>query len=104
MAIEMKDEKLVRVLGIHTNISHLSKENTYHISFLSNDQELPNVNIDVRIKKRFIENKNPFSRREIEILRLLAEGLTTRKAAKILNISPDTVRTDRKNILANGLQ
>jgi len=41
----------------------------------------------------------PFSSRQLEILRLLAEGSTTAEISKALFISSDTVRTHRQHIL-----
>ncbi|MEO1515001.1 MAG: response regulator transcription factor [Bacteroidota bacterium] len=40
------------------------------------------------------------TRREIEILKLLADGLTTAEIAKQLFISPTTVETHRRNLLS----
>jgi NarL family two-component system response regulator LiaR len=37
--------------------------------------------------------------REFEVLRLLAEGLSTKQMAKLLSLSPNTVRTHVQNIL-----
>lgn len=41
-----------------------------------------------------------FTNRELEIIRQLVQGKNSRQAADSLNISPETVRTHRKNILA----
>ena len=41
-----------------------------------------------------------YTSRELEIIKLLAEGLTAEEIASRLHISPDTVRTHRRNILA----
>ena len=54
--------------------------------------------------KTFTENKNEIyqyklSEREIEILKLLADGLTSSQIAEKLFISEFTVKTHRKNIL-----
>jgi DNA-binding CsgD family transcriptional regulator len=43
-----------------------------------------------------------FSDREKEIIRYLGMGHTSRQIAGLLNISNDTVRTHRKNILAKA--
>jgi len=43
---------------------------------------------------------NPLTTRETEILQLVAEGLTNQEIAGILFISPSTVDTHRKNIMA----
>lgn len=46
-----------------------------------------------------LNNDCPFSSRQIEIIRLLAEGKTTTDISKALFISADTVRTHRQHIL-----
>jgi DNA-binding NarL/FixJ family response regulator len=38
--------------------------------------------------------------REREVVQLLAEGKTSKEAAKLLQISPKTVETHRRNIMA----
>ncbi len=48
------------------------------------------------------EFRHPFSRREIEIIRLISEGLSSNGIAKSLFLSPATVRTHRQNILAKA--
>jgi len=59
-----------------------------------------------RIIKNFSRNsvqKNTdtkdLTEREIEVLKLICEGLTTEETAKKLNISPKTVKTHRSNLL-----
>jgi DNA-binding CsgD family transcriptional regulator len=42
----------------------------------------------------------PLSERELQVLRLFANGLTTLQAAEALSISENTVKSHRKNILA----
>ncbi|MCK5070190.1 MAG: response regulator transcription factor [Desulfocapsa sp.] len=44
--------------------------------------------------------ETPLTSRETEILQLVAEGLTNQEIAKVLFISPSTVDTHRKNIMA----
>jgi len=41
----------------------------------------------------------PFTDREVEVIRLIAQGLTSKQMAVQLHISPETVRNHRKNIL-----
>ena len=44
-------------------------------------------------------NKNPFTRRELLIISLLSDGLTDNEIAAQLQLSFNTIRTHRKNIL-----
>ena len=46
------------------------------------------------------EPKSPLSAREREVLQLLAEGLTTKKIADVLHISPNTVETHRHRVMS----
>jgi DNA-binding NarL/FixJ family response regulator len=46
-----------------------------------------------------IAKENPFSKKELEIIRLLAEGKESKNIAEILFITEETVKTHRKNIL-----
>lgn len=48
--------------------------------------------IDVRIAT--------LSRREVEVLKLLAEGKSTKEIARLLEISPKTVETHRRQVMA----
>src|SRR5690606_27375447 len=43
-----------------------------------------------------------YSERELQVLGLLSRGLSNEKIGQSLNISQDTVRTHRKNILAKS--
>ena len=77
--------------------------NDYKISFLSNSRNKSYINIPVgELLEHSASSIGLFSDREVEIIRLLAEGHTARKIADTLHLSPDTVRTHRKNILAKG--
>jgi len=59
-----------------------------------------------RIIKNFSRNSvqkstdtKDLTEREIEVLKLICDGLTTEETAKKLNISPKTVKTHRSNLL-----
>ena len=51
---------------------------------------------------QFSTLKHSFSNREIEVIRMIAEGQTSKEIAKALYLSPATVRTHRQNILAKS--
>lgn len=91
---------VTKTLGIHTDISHLTNRNNYKLSLLNLHGRESFLNIDV-----FDEGEKPmathsvFTRRELEILDLLAGGKTSVEIAKIMSISPNTVKNHRKNIL-----
>ncbi|MCQ4035482.1 response regulator transcription factor [Kaistella montana] len=90
--------KVAQTINIHTNIQHITscnnytalvtgigeRDDFYQIQFLS-----PNRN---QLAQRF-------TKREIEIIKLIANGFNTRKISELLNISHYTVETHRKKIL-----
>lgn len=45
------------------------------------------------------KGKTTLSERELELLRLLAKGYSTHRAAETLNLSPHTIHSHRKNII-----
>lgn len=83
-------------LNIHTRIDHLSNFNTYKISLigLNGEPSFMNLSLDEENKKN-----NEFSKREIDIIKLIGSGLNTAEIAKKLFISPLTVKKHRNNIL-----
>lgn len=58
------------------------------ISYISNEQEKPNLHI-----------KDPLTKREMEILKLICNGLSSKDISEQLFISVNTVETHRKRIL-----
>lgn len=83
-------------LNIHTDISHLSNENTYKYSLISIDNDLSYMNLSLEgAATASIE----FTKREKEIIKLLANGFTNSIIAKTLHIAENTVKVHRKNIL-----
>ena len=63
-------------------------------------QEITEVLINA-FKKKVVDNKNPISvltKREKEVLKLIAKGLSSVEIGKTLFIAPTTVDTHRRNI------
>lgn len=89
--------KLIRTLGVHTDISHLKTEGKPVLSFIGLDGELSYIDVD--ITKVFPEPSEFLTKRELEILSLLINGRETKEIASELFISIDTVSTHRKNLL-----
>ena len=79
-------EKFSTVLNIYTNPSHLVKT-------------LRDITEKPQPKTRKTEESDDLSKREIEILILVAQGLMNKEIADQLNISLNTVITHRKNII-----
>lgn len=87
-------------LNIHTNIHHITDQNNHKASLIGILGEPSYLNIDVLGDKPVV--KVPvalLSKREIDVLRLISEGKTSKQIADALNISAETVKTHRRNIL-----
>lgn len=92
---------LDKVLGIHSDIHHITKENNHKISFIGLNGEPSFLEMDVHSHlKKGSASACPFSRRELDVIKLLAEGDGSKEIAEKLYISLETVVTHRKNILA----
>lgn len=95
-----KDGRVAKSLNIHTNISHLTTINNYKISFIGlfGEPSYLNINIDdyTPLPKT---TSSLFTKREIEIIRLMSEGFTNTGIAEKLFIAHNTVKNHRKNIL-----
>lgn len=93
------DENIItHTLCFHTDITYLKNEGIPLLSFIGLDGEPSFVDVGKNIQQSL-----PFdyelSIREREVVKCLAEGLTSNIIASVLNISPETVKTHRKNIL-----
>jgi len=101
LVLTMDEQNRVgRVLGVHSDISHIVEENNRKISFIGMRGERSYLGLDVfKGEESIIASENLLSEREIEIIRLLAEGMTAKEIGDALFLSFHTVRTHRKNIL-----
>lgn len=91
---------VTKTLSIHTDISHLTSRNNYKLSLLNLHGRESFLNIDVFDERdKPMTSHSVFTRRELEILDLLSGGKTSVEIAGIMNISPNTVKNHRKNIL-----
>lgn len=95
------DEKknFVKSINIHTNISHLTKTNSYTLSIIGLNGLPSFLNIPIsEFQETEIALNNNFSKREIEVLKMIADGINSREIADRLFISLETVKSHRKNI------
>jgi len=91
-------------LNIHTNIDHVTKVNNKKLSLigLAGNPSYLNLDIyDTGLKEQVIP-LNKFSKREVQIIKLIAEGCDTNEIAERLFISILTVKSHRKNILSKS--
>jgi len=87
-----------RSLNIHTNINHIAHENNNKIYLIGIKDN--NEMIEIKLNEDLITNRSVslFSKRETEIINLIAHGYSTSKIAEILYISLHTVKNHRKKI------
>jgi DNA-binding CsgD family transcriptional regulator len=91
------DENNVRTFAIHTDISHLKKDNKSALSFIGIEGEPSYMNVDV---DNVFRPKRPLlTSREREILRALSNGMSSNEISEALHISHYTVNSHRKNML-----
>lgn len=89
-----------KVIGVHTDISHFVSKNNHKLSFigLQGEPSYLGLEVDTGDFDLSLEEK-PFSKREMEIIRLLADGYSAHEVAEKLYLSYHTIRTHRQNIL-----
>lgn len=102
-----REGALLKVFGVQSDISHITTVNNYKLSFIGLDGEFSWREVDV-FDEELLANFTPyplpsetapFSKREMDIIRLVSTGKTTAEIAATLNISVQTVNTHRKNLL-----
>ncbi|MWB94116.1 helix-turn-helix transcriptional regulator [Flavobacterium sp. GA093] len=90
---------LGKSLNIHTRLDHLSNSNTYKVSFIGLNGEPSFMNLNLDDPNLYLKE---FSKREIDIIKLIANGFNNNQISEKLFISPLTVKKHRKNILAKS--
>ncbi|MCS3871363.1 DNA-binding NarL/FixJ family response regulator [Chryseobacterium ginsenosidimutans] len=98
---EDENQNLIQSINIHTNINHITKENphTVLISGIGLRQDFHQIKIDNPPAFENFSQVN-LTKRETEILALIAKGYSGSEISKMLILSEHTVRSHRKNILA----
>lgn len=96
-----KDEngKLLQAANIHTDISHLSSQNNHIVTLSGIGGRTDFYQIQLSVGPCPAYPTPNLTRREIEILKYLAQGYTCKEIASHLFLSYHTVRSHHKNIL-----
>lgn len=99
LTLEDEDKNLIQSVNIHTNIHHITKKNpnTVLITGIGPLNDFHQIKIEYPLKHI---PEMSLTKRENEILALIAKGYSGPEISKMLIISEHTVRTHRKNILA----
>ncbi|WP_419869911.1 response regulator transcription factor [Chryseobacterium sp. CT-SW4] len=92
--------KLLQSVNIHTNIEHITHQNSYVVlvSGINGRKDFHQMQWP-RYSKDIQPLPAIFTKREVEILTYIAKGHSAGRISDHLNISEETVRTHRKNIL-----
>jgi len=94
-----EDYKFIYVFTNNSDISHITKTNNRTVSFLHINGGKSYYGISNVEDLEEQPTKSKISNREMEILRLVSEGYSSKEIGEYLHISRDTVRTHRRNIL-----
>lgn len=88
---------VLRSLGVHTDITHLKTEGLPVLSFVGLNGETSITNVTT--KKLYPAAAPVLSPREIQILSLLFDGMSTKQISQQLFLSIETVKTHRRNMM-----
>ncbi|GEN75969.1 response regulator transcription factor [Chryseobacterium hagamense] len=99
LTMEDEDRNLIQSVNIHTNIHHITQQNPYTvlITGIGPRNDFHQIKIENPLKPA---SGISLTKRENEILALIAKGYSGPEISTMLIISEHTVRTHRKNILA----
>lgn len=87
----------LKSFAVHTDITHLKENGKPTLSFIGLNG-LPSY-LNVSVEEVYKMEKGPLSRREQEVLSLLASGQSSEHIADTLHITRHTVASHRKNLL-----
>jgi DNA-binding CsgD family transcriptional regulator len=87
-----------KALNIHTNINHLTTNNNHKATITGILGQKEFIEIDISTTPRIATSSMLFTRRETEIIHLIAKGIKSEDIAGRLSIALNTVKNHRKNI------
>lgn len=99
--LEDENGHLVQSINIHTNIQHITKENSHTVLLtgISPRKDFHQIKVDYNLLSPIIQ-ESELTKRETEILSLIAKGYSGKEISNMLVLSEHTVRTHRRNILS----
>lgn len=86
----------VRTLSVYTDISYLKRETGIHLSVLGLEDAPSHCPLTPDNKMR---TENPFTERELQVLKSISAGMSVKEVALKLNLSESTVNNHRFNML-----
>lgn len=90
---------MTQTMIVHTDIGHLTNENDMLFSLIGLNGRPSYIGINPYDRTNIGPGILKFTKRETEIIRLLANGMSSKLIAAELSIAPDTVRTHKQNML-----
>ena len=90
---------ILEAINIHTNIQHLTSKNNYSVLISGIGSRNDFHHIETSYKQKLPDATETLTKREIEVLILIAKGLSSTEIAKTLGLSNHTIIRHRKNII-----
>lgn len=97
--LKSESGELLEAVNIHTNIHHITPRNNYHVVVSGIGERRNFHKMQWNGRKTVRPDALILSKREVEIIALLAKGLKTGAISEKLHISNHTVKTHRRNML-----
>lgn len=95
-----EDHKLFQSINIHTNIHHITQQNPYTVLITGISPRTDFHQFTITMAEENTFGRIPdLTKREIEILILIAKGYSGPEISKQLILSEHTIKSHRKNIL-----
>jgi len=91
-------EGIYRSMVVFTDITHLKSQGKPQMQYIGMDGEPSYYNVEVH--NPFLQKEEKFTKREKQVLKLLATGKVSKEIAEILQITKLTVDNHRKNMLS----
>lgn len=89
--------KPTRTLSVYTDISYLKRDTAIQLTILGLEGEPSFCDVNPEISQP--KSSNPFSERELQVLKLLSTGTSVKKIAIKLNLCLSTINNHRHNML-----
>lgn len=98
--LEDENGHLIQSINIHTNIHHITTQNPYTVlvSGIGPRNDFHQIKIEDKLLPQ--HSCMNLTKRETEVISLIAKGYSGAEISKMLILSEHTVRTHRRNILA----
>ncbi|MCX8532708.1 response regulator transcription factor [Chryseobacterium luquanense] len=98
--LENESSFLIQSVNIHTNIQHITSENSFIVLLtgIGSRKDFHQFKIEHNLLS-LPDYENELTKRENEVLSLIAKGYSGKEISTVLVLSEHTVRTHRRNIL-----